>query len=64
MLPPQETLGFQCNLKGYVNANSYGSGITLWMKTENSVIGSDSLGEGGKRAELVGQEVANNLLRD
>ena len=48
----------------YVDADSYGSGITLWIKTENSVIGSDSLGWKGKRAELVGQEAANNLLRE
>jgi len=48
----------------YCNTLSYGSGLTLWIKTENSVIGSDSLGERGKPAERVGQEAAENLLRE
>ena len=38
-----------------------GSGIVLWTEGENR-IGGSCLGEPGKRAELVGQEAANELL--
>jgi len=48
----------------YCETPSYGSGLVLWIRTENSVIGSDSLGERGKTAERVGQEAAKNLLRE
>lgn len=88
--------------KGYVDALSYGSGITLYAETENvaerlrrsdiclrgmwlnlkgsdthsrlrlgcvasqphSVLGSGSLGERGKRAEIVGTEAASNLIKE
>ncbi len=50
--------------KEYADALSYGSGITLWADTENSVIGSDSLGERGKRAEIVGNEAAEKLIKE
>ncbi|TRM73721.1 RNA 3'-phosphate cyclase, partial [Sulfolobus sp. B5] len=43
---------------------SKGSGITLALIGENSVIGADSLGERGKRAETVGEEASNTLLND
>ncbi|MFH1637961.1 MAG: RNA 3'-terminal phosphate cyclase [Candidatus Woesearchaeota archaeon] len=39
-----------------------GTGITLWAVTENSIIGSDSLGERDKRAEQVGREAAEKLI--
>lgn len=53
----------------YSETFSTGSGITLWaVFTKNnetsSVIGSDSLGEKSKRAELVGEEAAKNLLEE
>ena len=48
----------------YCESPSYGSGLVLWAKTENSVIGSDSLGEKGRTAERVGQNAAKNLLRE
>ncbi|MEO3993462.1 MAG: RNA 3'-terminal phosphate cyclase [Desulfurococcaceae archaeon TW002] len=41
-----------------------GSGIVLWAETENSILGGDSLGAKGKRAELVGVEAAEKLLQD
>lgn len=47
----------------YVNADNPGSGITLWAKFENTVIGSDSVGEKGKRSEKVGNEASDELLR-
>jgi len=44
---------------------SPGSGITLWTETStNTVLGSDSLGEKGKRAEIVGKEAAEKLVRE
>ena len=46
----------------YSDTLSYGSGITLWAETENSILGADSLGEKGKRAETVGDEAARNLI--
>ncbi len=41
-----------------------GSGITLWAKCNNSVLGSDSLGARGKPAEKVGREAAQKLIED
>jgi len=41
-----------------------GSGITLWAVFESSVMGSDALGERGKRAEIVGAEAARKLVED
>ncbi|MBI2578427.1 MAG: RNA 3'-terminal phosphate cyclase [Candidatus Aenigmarchaeota archaeon] len=40
-----------------------GSAIDLWAKCENSVLGSDGLGERGKRAEDVGKEAAEKLVQ-
>jgi len=48
----------------YVNTLNPGSGIQVWVETENSILGSNSLGELGKKAELVGEEAANNLVQD
>jgi len=48
----------------YSGALSYGSGITLWIETENSRLGADSLGEKGKKAELVGKEAAEDLTKE
>lgn len=41
-----------------------GSGITLWAEFDGSIMGSDSLGEKGKRAEIVGREAASKLVED
>lgn len=58
----------------YNKTLSTGSGITLWaifskdkyeIDIKNPIrLGGDSLGERGKRAETVGQEAANNLIRE
>jgi RNA 3'-terminal phosphate cyclase (ATP) len=41
-----------------------GSGIVLYAKTLNSVLGGDSLGEKGKPAEVVGREAAEKLFNE
>ena len=41
-----------------------GTGIVLWAEYEYTVLGAASLGKRGKRAELVGEEAAANLLRE
>lgn len=41
-----------------------GSGIVLWCVCDNTVLGADSLGAKGKRAELVGTEAARKLIKD
>lgn len=46
----------------YTNSFSTGSGILLYIKTENSIIGSDSLGERGKSAESVASDAVNDLV--
>ncbi len=48
----------------YVTAQSYGSGITLWVETQNSILGADALGEKGRKAEDVGIEAGEKLLED
>jgi len=58
----------------YQNTLSTGSGITLWVifsKNKDDIdennpirLGSDSLGEQGKKAEIVGQEAASSLIRE
>lgn len=50
--------------KEYVDALSYGSGLTLFAETENSFIGSGSLGERGRRAEIVGNDAAESLIKE
>lgn len=47
----------------YVDADCPGSGIVLWSKTSNAVLGSSSIGERGKPAEKVGEEAAKNLAK-
>jgi len=46
------------------NETSKGSGITLSAIGENSIVGADSLGERGKRAEVVGEEAAELLVKE
>lgn len=48
----------------YYDTLSPGSGIVLWAEFENTRIGGDSLGEKGKRAEAVGKEAAEMLLKE
>ena len=44
---------------------SPGSGITVYAKTTNdSILGADSLGEGGKPAELVGEIAGERLVEE
>lgn len=46
----------------YSNTTSTGSGIVLWIETENSIIGASALGEKGKPAERVGRSAALELV--
>ena len=46
----------------YVDSLSPGSGVLIYIKTENSVIGGDSLGEIKKSAEDVAKEAVKNLI--
>jgi RNA 3'-phosphate cyclase len=48
----------------YVDSLSAGSGILIYIKTKNSVIGADSLGERGKPAENVAKDAVKNLLHE
>jgi len=58
----------------YQDTLSTGSGITLWAifsKNKDDIdennpirIGADALGEQGKKAELVGEAAANNLIKE
>lgn len=47
----------------YYNTSSLGSGIDLWAICRESILGSNAIGEKGKRAEEVGREAAEELLR-
>jgi len=58
---------FDCPIKleaFYRDSVCPGTGITLWVETENSVIGADSLGEQGKKSEQVGKEAAKTLIKE
>ncbi len=46
----------------YSDTLSYGSGITLWAEYDNTILGADSLGAKGKRAEVVGKDAAYELI--
>lgn len=48
--------------RGYVDADSTGAAMDLIACTENSIFGSNSLGEPGRPAEKVGKEAAKKLL--
>jgi len=56
----------------YYNSLSTGSGFTLWAVFGDDetdlinpvILGADSLGEKNKNAEVVGKEVADNLLKE
>ncbi len=65
-------IGCPVNIQSvYADTLSPGSGITLWVMFSNDkyeidsnpvILGSDCLGEKGKKSELVGKEVADNLI--
>ncbi len=48
----------------YSNTTCPGSGIQLWIKTKNSFIGSNSLGEISKKSEVIGFEAAKELISE
>ncbi|NPA13848.1 MAG: RNA 3'-terminal phosphate cyclase [Aquificae bacterium] len=49
----------------YVDADSIGTSITLWLTdTNGNILGADALGKKGKLAEIVGQEAAQKLVED
>jgi len=48
----------------YVSTICPGSGMQLWLSTANSILGANALGERGKKAEIVGGEAAENLIRE
>ncbi len=49
----------------YCNTLSDGSGIVLWALFDNGVrLGGDGLGKRGKKAEIVGEEAALNLIKE
>lgn len=49
----------------YCDTLSAGSGIVLWALFEgNAILGGDGLGERGKKAEIVGEEAARNLIKE
>ena len=47
----------------YENTASIGSGIDIWIKTDNTIIGSNFLGEPKKYAEKIGKEAAKMLIK-
>ncbi len=46
----------------YVNSICAGSGLQIWIKTQNSIISGNSLGEIRKSSEQVAEEACNNLI--
>jgi len=55
--------GYDCVVKTkYVDSICPGSGILLRAKTDETVLGASSIGEKGKKAEVVGEECAYNML--
>ena len=48
----------------YLRTESVGTGVFLYAKTENSIIGADNLGEIQKKAEVVGKEAAEDLIKE
>jgi RNA 3'-terminal phosphate cyclase len=47
-----------------VNSLSPGTGITLWTRSGNVIIGETGLGERGLSAESLGKETASKLIRE
>jgi len=63
-----ENCGHNTNIQvvnDFSNHFQKGSSIALWAKTSSgAVIGSDAIGELRKTSEAVGEEAANNLLKE
>ena len=58
-----ENLNLPMDIKTeYVNSTSVGTGIELW--TDKTILGAGTLGEIGKKAEKVGNECAEMLVRE
>ena len=58
-----EKNGFECRLfDSYFNTVCEGSAVDLWVRTENSFLGSDGMGERWMRAEDVGKHAAEKLV--
>ena len=47
-----------------VDSLSQGTGITLWTKSKKTILGSTFLGERGVSSEIIGETVANELIRE
>jgi RNA 3'-terminal phosphate cyclase (ATP)/RNA 3'-terminal phosphate cyclase (GTP) len=61
----EKQLGFKAQIEiKYVEALNPGSGLVLWLQTENTVIGSSAIGQIGITAENVGQRAAKDLIND
>lgn len=59
----KEKLGISAEIEvKYVDSSCVGSAIDLYVKTDNSYLGANSLGELGKKAEKVGKEAAESLI--
>ncbi len=57
------------NIRSYIQVKtedsfSPGTGITLWCKSDKTVLGSTLLGEKGLSAERVGENAAHQLIKD
>lgn len=57
------------NVRSYIqveNANSLspGTGITLWCKSDKTILGATMLGEKGVSAERIGEKAAHQILRE
>jgi RNA 3'-terminal phosphate cyclase len=57
------------NLRTYINIDkndslSPGTGLTLWTKSNDTILGSSFLGEKGITSEEVGKNAASDLLKE
>lgn len=48
----------------YCDTLSPGSGIQIWLKRENSIVGGNALGERGKQSEEIGKEAVKDLKKN
>jgi len=58
---------FQIPIKvvtSYVNSNDPGCSLQIISTTENSILGSDGIGEKGITSEKIGEKAANELIED
>lgn len=58
----KDFFGIDLDIEEYYDKTlSAGSGVLVYIKTENSIIGADSLGEKGKSSEKVAEEAVKKL---